>query len=269
MSIKLIATDMDGTFLDGNHQYNRSRFREQYQQMQQRGIKFVVASGNQYYQLKSFFDDIDVDIAYVAENGAYLVDKQQELYCGEISTGQVQQVTLCLDQTEGIETVICGAESAYLLDSCSERFFNIMQRYYHRLRKVSDYGQISDRIFKFALGYREDDVGPLMAELDGRLTGIVTPVSSGHGSVDLIIPGNHKANGLKKIQQIYGIRDDEVLAFGDGGNDLEMLRQAGYGFAMDNASPAAKAAAKYRAPGNGEQGVLQIIDDCLAGRHPF
>lgn len=54
MSIKLIAVDMDGTFLSDAKTYNRPRFLAQYQRMRQQNIRFVVASGNQYYQLISF-----------------------------------------------------------------------------------------------------------------------------------------------------------------------------------------------------------------------
>lgn len=54
-AVKMVAVDMDGTFLDDRKQYDRPRFMACYQMMKQRGIRFVVASGNQYYQLKSFF----------------------------------------------------------------------------------------------------------------------------------------------------------------------------------------------------------------------
>lgn len=55
MTIKMIAVDMDGTFLDDQKEYNRERFEKIFRQLQEKGIKFVVASGNQYFQLKSFF----------------------------------------------------------------------------------------------------------------------------------------------------------------------------------------------------------------------
>ena len=58
MGIKLIAVDMDGTFLSDQKTYNRERFLAQYQQMKTQGIRFAVASGNQYYQLISFFPEI-------------------------------------------------------------------------------------------------------------------------------------------------------------------------------------------------------------------
>ena len=53
MTVKVIVTDMDGTFLDDAKQYDRDRFQAQFEQLNARGIEFVVASGNQYYQLIS------------------------------------------------------------------------------------------------------------------------------------------------------------------------------------------------------------------------
>lgn len=54
MTVKVIVTDMDGTFLNDAKQYDRPRFLAQFAQLKQQGIEFVVASGNQYYQLISF-----------------------------------------------------------------------------------------------------------------------------------------------------------------------------------------------------------------------
>lgn len=269
MAVKLIAVDMDGTFLNEYSEYNQARFSEQYQELLRRRIKFVVASGNQYYQLKSFFDELDDQIAYVAEGGAYVVDKKQELYCASLEREQVSQVLQWIGRTPGINNLVCGRKGAYVLEGTDEEFIRRMSHYYHRLSKVPTYAHIDDTIFKFALSYVEDDVYPLMGEITQQLGSIVAPVTSGHGSIDLIITGNHKANGLKKIQQRYDIRDEEVMTFGDSGNDLEMLSYAGYGFAMENASEPAKAAAKYRAPSNREEGVLKVIDDWLNGRAPF
>ncbi|HBP96280.1 MAG TPA: HAD family hydrolase, partial [Pantoea agglomerans] len=79
----------------------------------------------------------------------------------------------------------------------------------------------------------------------------------------------HKAHGLDLLAQRWGIAHDQVLAFGDGGNDLEMLRQSGFSFAMDNAPQRVKQAARYAAPSNNEQGVLQVIEQMLAGEGPF
>ena len=97
----------------------------------------------------------------------------------------------------------------------------------------------------------------------------MVPVHTGYGSIDLIIPGVHKANGLRLLQQRWGIDDSEVVVFGDGGNDVEMLRQAGFSFAMENAADTIAKAAKYRAGSNNKEGVLDIIDCVLKNEAPF
>ena len=74
----------------------------------------------------------------------------------------------------------------------------------------------------------------------------MVPVHTGNGSIDLIIPGVHKSQWPSPTAEIMGNRRSEVVVFGDGGNDIEMLRQAGFSFAMENAGNAVVAAAKYR-----------------------
>ncbi|WP_163276884.1 HAD hydrolase family protein, partial [Klebsiella aerogenes] len=87
-------------------------------------------------------------------------------------------------------------------------------------------------------------------KLHAALGDMVTAVATGYGSIDLIIPGVHKANGLRILQERWGIENHEVVAFGDSGNDIEMLQHAGFGYAMANAAAPVKAVAGYRAPHN-------------------
>ena len=61
-----------------------------------------------------------------------------------------------------------------------------------------------------------------------------------------MIPENGgKHVGIQSLAAHYGLKPEEILVFGDGKNDVEMLRYAGIGVAMGNACPEAKAAAKY------------------------
>ena len=57
--------------------------------------------------------------------------------------------------------------------------------------------------------------------------------------------GLSKADGIAAVIERFGITADEVMAFGDGGNDSEMLKYAGTGIAMGNADDTARSAADY------------------------
>ncbi|MDU4092774.1 MAG: Cof-type HAD-IIB family hydrolase [Pantoea sp.] len=269
--IKLVAVDMDGTFLDDGKNYNRARFAEQYAELKARGIRFVVASGNQYYQLRSFFPDIAHEIAFVAENGAYIVEAGEDRFVGEFPHGDVTKIidTLARGNYPELNYVLCGYHSAWYFTSTPAAYIEKMRRYCHRLQPTERLDDINDRLFKFALNLSDEYVPVLMADIERHHAGVATAVTSGHGSVDLIIPGLHKAHGLALLQQRWGIAHEQVVAFGDGGNDLEMLSQAGFGFAMANAPDRVKAAAEYQAPSNNHEGVLEVIQQLLEGRHPF
>lgn len=80
MTIKMIAVDMDGTFLNEEKTYNRERFKIIFQQLKEKKIKFVVASGNQYDQLKSFFPELHREMSFVSENGANIIVEGQDYY---------------------------------------------------------------------------------------------------------------------------------------------------------------------------------------------
>ncbi|MCG0591816.1 HAD superfamily hydrolase [Lactiplantibacillus plantarum] len=73
----------------------------------------------------------------------------------------------------------------------------------------------------------------------------------------------NKAAGLAQLGQVLGIDLADMAAFGDGGNDLEMLREVGCGVAMANAQPAVTAVANATTGTNQEQGVLQWIKNWL------
>lgn len=269
MSVKLIAVDMDGTFLNDAKEYNRARFLRQYAQMKEQGIRFVVASGNQYYQLISFFPEIAHEIAFVAENGGWVVNAGEDVFNGELTQAQFNTVSAFLCAIPEVEVIACGKGSAYTLKAYGEVFHDLAAKYYHRLEKVDNFEHFNDIFFKFGLNVPDDEIPRIQAMIHEKLSDIMVPVATGYGSIDLILPGVHKANGLSLLQKLWGIEDSEVVAFGDSGNDIEMLGQAGFGFAMANARDSIKAVARFEAPHNNDEGVLAVIDKVLNQEAPF
>ena len=206
--IKMIAVDMDGTFLAADKTYNKTRFLAQYEQLKQENIRFVVASGNQFYTLANFFPEISNEITFVAENGAWVVDRGETLFCGELSAEHLQKVLQVLAAFPDIYPVVCGKESAWMLDSAPKALVQLMSKHYQRLSLRSSFANFNETVFKFSLNLPDERIPELMHYFGHALDGIVTPVASGFGFIDLIIPGVHKAHGLALLQhQIRTARD--------------------------------------------------------------
>lgn len=262
MTVKLIATDMDGTFLDDQKQYDHNYFDRLYTEMLRQHIQFVVASGNQYEQLASFFSDYP-DIIYVAENGAYLRTTQQVFNYSSFTPSQVKAILAILTRISEIDLLVAGKKSAYVLKSATPSFIDISQLYYHQLTVIDQYDEINDDVFKFGISCPLDRTEEFVQRFHDALGSLGTPTSSGHGDIDIIQPGIHKANGLKHVGELLTLDLSEMVAFGDGGNDLEMLQEVGLGVAMANAPLNIQKAANDLTGTNNEQGVLTYIDRLL------
>ena len=269
MTVKVIVTDMDGTFLDDAKQYDRDRFLTQFAELKARDIEFVVASGNQYYQLISFFPEIKNEISFVAENGALVYEHGQQLFHGELTRHEAQVVIGELLKDKGLNFVACGLQSAYVSQNAPEAFVELMAKHYHRLARIDDYHKIDDTLFKFSLNLPDSDIPQLIDRLHVSLDGIMKPVTSGFGFVDLIIPGLHKANGITRLLKRWQLSPQNCVTIGDSGNDAEMLRMTPWSFAMDNAADAIKQIARHRTDGNNHQGALNVIQAVLDQTPPF
>ncbi|MDQ6581227.1 MULTISPECIES: Cof-type HAD-IIB family hydrolase [Enterobacter cloacae complex] len=269
MTVKVIVTDMDGTFLDDAKQYDRDRFQAQFEQLKARDIEFVVASGNQYYQLISFFPELKDRISFVAENGALVFDRGEQIFHGELTRHESQIVIGELLKDKGLNFVACGLESAYVSDKAPDAFVALMSKHYHRLKRISDYRDIDDVLFKFSLNLPDRDIPNLVDKLHVSLDGIMKPVTSGFGFVDLIIPGLHKANGISRLLKRWKISPQECVAIGDSGNDAEMLKLVKYSFAMGNAAESIKEISRYSTDDNNHQGALNVIQAVLDAHSPF
>ena len=77
--------------------------------------------------------------------------------------------------------------------------------------------------------------------------------------MDVVPEGGSKSVGIDAICRSYGIAPDETMAFGDGQNDIEMLRHAGIGVAMGNAAEEVQAAADYATASVDEDGVGRAL----------
>lgn len=258
--IKLVAVDVDGTFVRTDYSYDRALFQEILTAMREQGCRFVVASGNQYYQLRDLFPEDHGDFAFVAENGAFVKDRNELLFAASMPKQTVDEVIDFCRNYPDIQNVLCGLESAYCeRGAVSQDFFDTTQHYYHRLQWVDDLKQVEDQILKFAPSVPAEETYAYYDLLQEHLAGKIEPTTSGHGSIDLIVPGCHKASGLQRLVERWGISPEQCMAFGDGGNDLEMLAYCGESFAMENGSDAVKQTAKYICPSNDEDGVLQTL----------
>lgn len=102
-----------------------------------------------------------------------------------------------------------------------------------------------------------------MSDLTTEFGDVVQSVTPGHGKIDINKKGSNKDTALKYLFDKWQLSPDKLMAFGDRGNDIEMLKLAKYSYAMKNASLDAKQASKFEVKSNNEDGVLDAVIERL------
>ncbi|HFU4500900.1 TPA: Cof-type HAD-IIB family hydrolase [Streptococcus suis] len=272
MTVRLIATDMDGTFLDGQGSFDKERFSRILDRLEEKHIPFVIASGNGIARLLQLFKGFEQRLIFVADNGSHVYQAGKTVIRRSIQQGEIKAV---LEFFQGRWAEVClmlsTEKNIYMQDGAGVPFEGTdlpieptqMAAFQSRVTYLDDLSAypISEPIYKVGLWVPEARVESITEGFNQAFKGQLVAVTSGYGSIDILPQGIHKAWGLEQVLTSLDIEPEQVMAFGDSDNDIEMLNYVGYSYAMENATDKVKAVAKYMAPSHLEAGVLQVIEE--------
>ncbi|MGB6152229.1 MAG: HAD family hydrolase, partial [Pricia sp.] len=249
--VKMVVTDMDGTLLNTEHKVSE-RFFELFERLKARDILFVAASGRQYQSIVDKLEPIKNEILVIAENGGIAMRNGNELVSTPLPSNAKNRVLEALDAIANIHPVLCGKNSAYILGD-SPKFETKLQEYYSNYTVLQDLKAFDEQILKIAVYHFESSEEYIYPSLKNFESDLQVKVS-GQNWVDVSSPNANKGYALQKVQELYGISPEETMVFGDYNNDLEMLAMADFSFAMENAHPNVKKAAKFSTSTNDDFG---------------
>ncbi|MCH5465401.1 HAD-IIB family hydrolase [Levilactobacillus tujiorum] len=270
MRPKLIATDLDGTFLDQAGHFDTAHFDAQLAALARHEIRFVVTTGDPLDHVQALFAPLKQRSAltYIVEDGALTVTGQgQQLQSQAIGRAQWQDAVRWLKTAPvmaGCFVIVCGRDRAYTELAADSQRFHDSQAFYPSLTSVPDLTQIVDEILKIDVTWLKTDVVQQVVAFNRQFQNQLVGTSSGLGGMNVTLPLVSKASALLALGQLWGVLPDQMAAFGDSGNDQAMLSMVGQGFAVANADPAIITGSIRRLPLTNQQGVVsQQIDEWL------
>ncbi|MET3643700.1 Cof-type HAD-IIB family hydrolase [Streptococcus gallinaceus] len=235
---KILASDMDGTFLASDHTFDKVAFRKLLDDCKEKGYLFVAASGRPLLSLEKVFAGFENDMAFVAENGSIVSYQGQILFEDE----PIPQETY-LEIVDAIEegpygnqglTVLSARTGAYMLTESHPEYFDLISQFYVNTQRVDSFSQVTENIIKMVAAFPDEKMAEAQAWLNQKFPQVVA-VTTGGDSVDIILSGVNKAIGLQKLCDYFDVTAADIVAFGDNQNDLEMLDFAGLAIATENA----------------------------------
>lgn len=245
---RVAAIDLDDTLLGPDKQISPAN-EEALRRLQAHGVRVVLASGRRHENMLRFHRQLGLEGPIISCQGALVRHAE---------TNEIWHRHL-MDSADADDVLRLGIE------------WDVTQMYYHvddtftakptphteiyESRTASLTTKIGDmntllggNPMKIIWVCDAADVSRLLPEMRERYAGRVEILITDPEYLEFMSEGVSKAAGLAAVAAHYGIAQEETLAFGDGNNDVPMLRWAGMGIAMDHARPSAIEAADRTAP---------------------
>ena len=267
----MIATDMDGTLLDGQGQLDLPRLTTILDELDKRDIRFVVATGNEIPRMRLLLGDLVERMTLVVANGARIFEKNQLSMSSFWEAGLIRDALAYFSGHEKeLQLVVTSERGGFVQEGTEfpliEKVMTkeMAQLFHKRMNFVPSLQNYPfDKVLKMSMMVEEAAAAEHARLINQHFAGRLSAVASGYGAIDILQDGMHKAWGLQQLMAKWQIQSSEIMAFGDSENDIEMLELVGISYAMENGDERVKEVADYLAPANAEAGVLQVIEQYL------
>jgi Cof subfamily protein (haloacid dehalogenase superfamily) len=263
--IKLVATDMDGTLLNNNHEVSKLFFKL-FEELKKHNVLFVAASGRPLYSINEKLNAIKNDIFIVAENGGLITQGDTLILSTPFKKDSLFDIESLIKQKKDIFPIYCTRSKAYSYEiSASTSPVKSLTEYYPNIEFIKNVSDIKEEIIKIALYNAEDSekyIYPFFKHFEPEYKVIV----SGKQWLDISNNLANKGNAIQLLQKKFNISPDETLVFGDYNNDIDMLKQATYSFAMANAHSKVLETANFKTKSNNDFGVELILEKLLVAK---
>ncbi|SHK14694.1 hypothetical protein SAMN02745227_01630 [Anaerobranca californiensis DSM 14826] len=251
---KMAVFDIDGTLLNSKSEISQENL-EAVKKAKKLGIKIVLATGKHHLSAQPLYQLLELTEPQVSCNGAII-------YCPEnkkiIKTNPIDKETYLeiVDRLTELPfpSVVYTTEGFYSTYS-PEDLTKIIRVGENKIEYISDYRPLEDVVkILLVLPYHMKREEKLIRDMANEK---ISVVRTSEEFLEFVAPASNKAVAVKYIADMYNIIPDEIIAFGDSENDVEMLKMAGLGVCMGNGSKIAKKHADVIVSDNDQDGVKE------------
>lgn len=245
--------DIDGTLVSFKSHTVPESARRAIARLREQGVKVFIATGRLMKHV-AIVNDIEVD-GYITVNGGYCITSAGEVIFESAFPRATVERVIDLSEQYGFDLNVMTHEDMYV-SSMGERVKKIASMI-NIMPTVADVRAIAAtqpvvQMCPYISRELEQEIMPLLPDCVGSRW-IET-------FMDLNVRGVDKSLGIQQVMNYYGLTMAEAMAFGDGGNDLPMVRDAAVGVAMGNACDELKAVADYITSSVDEDGVSRALE---------
>lgn len=260
---RMLALDLDGTLANSDKEITPP-VRTAVHEAIAAGVQVVLASGRPLVGVAPVADVLGLDElgGYVlSNNGARVIEWRSKEVVANLTVPRRAVEEACAAAHEfGFDTL--AYDDAFLYSERPESRWVERERFNNSsvAKRVDDLAAfVTWEPNKVMVVGDPDRLTVAKEALGSRLAGVADVFLSEPFFIEVVPPGVRKDTAIAKLAERHGIRREEVLAVGDGYNDIPMLDYAGLAVAMANSYPGVREHADWVAPSNDEDGVVDVV----------
>lgn len=258
--IRFVATDIDGTLVKESSPEVDELIPEMLHKLSEKGILCCVASGRQYHSIRNMFREVADEIVYIAENGAHIVYKGQDLSVTTMQKEQSEAIIRKMRSYGKEYDFVISTPKGSLLETGNEEFVRMIRDgYRNKMEVVEDVLSEKPEVIKAAMYHKGSVREVAQKELIPVWKDEVKVCMAGEEWVDFMDKSVDKGNAIAFVQNYFGISPQETMTFGDNENDIGLMEAAAESYAVDNAREPVKKAARHRCPDYTKKGVYETL----------
>lgn len=261
MKYKLVAVDIDGTLLNDEGIMTQKTI-DSIKKAVKKGILFVLCTGRPIQGVKNYYEILDLDSPIITYNGAMVVmSKSKEI---------LYEQTLSVNGARNILNLGKKLKTNMIVWSNNQLYVYEVNEKINEYKKISNIEPIlidqdekkiiQQGITKIIWHDNIDKINSYLHILENEKEKEFSYYTSRPIFLEFVNNNISKAFAMEKIGECFQIKQEEMIAIGDGFNDLPMIEWAGMGVAMGNAPIEIKEKADYITLSNEEDGVAYVLD---------
>lgn len=258
---RIIYSDIDGTLLNSSHHISPDT-REKILELDRKGIPFILVSARMPDAVEVVRKELGNRRPIICYGGGLILDENgQTIYSRRMELDLAVEIRdIVKKQYPGICCNTYGG-NLWVVDNDQEPRVIQEEEIVSGKSLAGNIEEIFGKeggIHKFLFMGEPEDIRKAESFLQKRYEQL-SVISSKEDYLEVMDKAVNKAEGVRILCSYYGIPLEEAAAFGDGENDIGMLKAVKYGFAMGNAEEYVKGQAAFVAPTNDEEGILKVI----------
>lgn len=225
-------------------------------QAKELGIKVFISTGRPFSLINNLQEIRELIDGYITVNGAYCFIGEQVISCSPIPEEDVRTLIRQADEMN-FACMVVGEKDLIMYNS-NEKVDYIFRQ------MLNVHGMKESRSLDALWSHPILQLTPVISEEEERQIMPLLPHCTSSrwypDFADITAQGADKSKGLRAVMDFLGLKKEETMAFGDGGNDISIVREAGIGVAMGNANESLKAVADYVTASVDEEGIRKALE---------